>query len=253
MMINTKVFLLSLLSVVFVTSLFGIDRYQVGDSLFIIAKTGLNLRQDADMKSPVLTILPYGERVEVLAERHPNWHKDADSVQIIRPEEWYQSAEPTPAYWLTGRWVPVKYGEQRGYVFDGYLSRHPPFVFDRFGLIEDLPAYVERNYRLRETKVHPFEIDLYYADTVKFFDRGCTLERGISEKSSWSTVYIYDFSIEELMLYTSYLYRSRGDDTRLYLIRADPGNATYYFYGEIGSIEINAVGAMLMVRYRSWC
>ncbi|MBK6995101.1 MAG: SH3 domain-containing protein [Lewinellaceae bacterium] len=90
-------------------------RYQVGDSLFVWAKSGLNLRIKPSIDAPKLTVIPYGNTIEVIDTAIQTL---SHSIVIAKPKE-------KDGFRLKGFWVMVKYGEKVGFAFDGYLSKLP--------------------------------------------------------------------------------------------------------------------------------
>lgn len=80
--------------------------YQPGKKLYAQALQGLSLRADTNLKAKVLTVVPFGDVVEVMADSKPK-------VAITNSN-------------ISGTWVKVKYGINTGYMFDGFLSRLKP-------------------------------------------------------------------------------------------------------------------------------
>lgn len=75
----------------------------VGNPLYVIAKSGLNLRKSADPKSEVIGKIPYGGAVEVIDGGKMNMNIEG----------------------LEGGMAKVKYGTQVGYAFSGFMIRYP--------------------------------------------------------------------------------------------------------------------------------
>jgi len=69
----------------------------------VYAFSGLKLRVSPGLDSEVLTVIPYGE-----------------SVQLLEKTELHESIE-----WMSGHWVKVQYGIESGYIFDGFISDLP--------------------------------------------------------------------------------------------------------------------------------
>ena len=81
----------------------------VGDRLYVVAESGINARVFPSLNHQILFGVGYGEQVKVL-ESDPNSSECIDD--------------------LAGHWIRIAYGNQVGYVFDGYLSKLPPVEFD---------------------------------------------------------------------------------------------------------------------------
>lgn len=71
---------------------------------YVIASSGLNLRQDANAGSKKMITIPYGAQLELIAS----------------PDESNMLIDQIP-----GGMAEVRYGELTGYTFSGFLSRFP--------------------------------------------------------------------------------------------------------------------------------
>lgn len=85
----------------------AIGSYKAGDKLTVLAKSGLTLRNNANSNGKKKTLIPFGAIVTVQAEG-----LKATAHQV----------EEFKGYTIKGHWVKVKYGEDEGWAFDGYLS-----------------------------------------------------------------------------------------------------------------------------------
>lgn len=97
--------------------MFGADNYEVGDKLYVWAKSGLNMRSAPNVKSGKLGQLKDGSRVEILSISTKTY-----DILELKPEEEEENKKP---FILTGTWVKVKSGALIGYVIDIYLLRYP--------------------------------------------------------------------------------------------------------------------------------
>ena len=87
---------------------FGIansQNYKIGDSLFVNANGGLNLRQEANAKSKIISLLSFGEKVFIKSKINPEKSKRIGLME--------------------GNWVEIRTGKFEGFVFDAYLSKFP--------------------------------------------------------------------------------------------------------------------------------
>ena len=111
--------------------------YLQGETLNVFATSGLKLRTAANLKSDVVTVIPYGEAVTVLN------HFDLATAKQQRID------------WIDGLWIYVGYGNFEGYVFDGYLSRLPipddasQFCDDCYELVNPLNNYLDAHFRVQ--------------------------------------------------------------------------------------------------------
>ena len=87
--------------------------FEEGEQLFVVAQSGLSLRAEPGSHQELITIIPYGEVVQIL---------EPDSVLLQENINW-----------VSGQWVPVHYDGHIGYVFDGYLSQLtlPSYSFEK--------------------------------------------------------------------------------------------------------------------------
>lgn len=104
------------------------SRFKEGETLYVWALNGLNMRKLPDAKSEKIAALPYGEKVIVQA-----------NIGIIVAHE----VEEFKDFKVKGVWLLVKYGDKEGFVFDGYLSR---LVAPEKGATYSIDFYVEKNY-----------------------------------------------------------------------------------------------------------
>ena len=74
-----------------------------GSQLFVVANSGLNMRETPDATSMTINTIPYGSLVTVMPF-------DQECVIIQEIE------------WTRGSWIKVEYDGYEGYVFDGFLS-----------------------------------------------------------------------------------------------------------------------------------
>jgi ABC-type Fe3+-hydroxamate transport system substrate-binding protein len=73
-------------------------------TFYVLASSGLNLRKSADANAEKITLLPKGAKVTLLTPAA------AKNMTVDN---------------LKGGMAKVKYGDQTGFVFDGYLSAYP--------------------------------------------------------------------------------------------------------------------------------
>jgi hypothetical protein len=94
----------------------GAENYKVGDTLYVWARSGLNIRTEASVRGKKLGKLEAGEALMVIETTNRAYQVRAiDSVE----------EDGTPLI-LTGTWIKVKAGQFEGYVIDTYLLKYPP-------------------------------------------------------------------------------------------------------------------------------
>lgn len=95
------------ISLILVFPLMGIsNKYHEGDTLTVVTKLGLNLREEPNLKSQKIITIPYQNKVIVI--------KKMDSIN----KEQIENRE--------GNWIYVSTNELKGFVFDGFLSTFKP-------------------------------------------------------------------------------------------------------------------------------
>lgn len=101
-----------------------------GETLFIVAKSGLRLRAEPNVEAEVITLVPYGGGVQVVKN-------DKDPV-------------PMSSEGLKGHWKKVQYDGKTGYAFDGFMISRPA---PRNG--ESFKEYIYRVYGPKQSeKIH---------------------------------------------------------------------------------------------------
>lgn len=86
---------------------FGAEKiyYRKSDNLFVLSETGLVLRSAPDKNAPKVTLAPYGKQVTISEENRGDKFFEVNGIK--------------------GYWVKAVYDGKEGYVFDGFLSKHP--------------------------------------------------------------------------------------------------------------------------------
>lgn len=133
-----------MLLVLFIQLLFirtyAADGFKNGEQLNVWAVDGLPLQQEAGKAGKPIVIIPYGQRVTVLG-----YDKTKLPVSI-------KTSNPERQFTLKGNWIKVSYNGKLGYVFDGYLSKMPPFIKARHYGLEEESEYLKRNYGIDRIK-----------------------------------------------------------------------------------------------------
>jgi hypothetical protein len=82
---------------------FAIGKYNSNEELFVLASSGLRLRDKPDGK--ILDAVPYGSKITTLEAKNAKFPAEVEGIK--------------------GSWVKVQFGKTQGYVFDGFLSKLP--------------------------------------------------------------------------------------------------------------------------------
>ena len=105
----------------------GVDHYKVGDTLYVWAPSGLNIRTQPGISASKLGRLELGTRVIVDAISDQKY----DILTI-------SATEKEPSYMLTGTWIKVKSDNLEEFLIDIYLLRFPPPSKEM-----KIPAFIE--------------------------------------------------------------------------------------------------------------
>lgn len=129
----------------------------------VIAFSGLKVRSAPGLDNQVLSVIPYGEKVEVMEETNVS-----ESIE-----------------WMSGKWIKVFYKGSEGYVFDGFVT-DLSLPFRKFELSQNdlqltypLLAWTEYNYEIRQ-----ISDTLTFDDMLKvtqYMNDGVTLKREESD------------------------------------------------------------------------
>jgi hypothetical protein len=122
------------LIVLFLAQIIGLaaqtSRFKEGETLYVWASSGLNMRDKPDAKATKITSIPFGTKVIV----QPN-------IGIKIPFE----VEEFKGFTVKGYWLLVKYGTTEGWIFDGFLSRLPmPTKKKEYGDINEYLAELKK-------------------------------------------------------------------------------------------------------------
>jgi len=179
-----------ILIIAYSQNVLAISNYKFGDTLYVWAKAGLNMRVSAAANASVIEKLPYGKQV-IIADHDIG--KASFSVKVFNES----------GFVLQGFWVKVNMGDKSGYVFDAYLSRLAPLKIiesNGYKRYESELEYFEREFEVQKTPTdksenvggnpdsEPLITDVYesiYGITIKKWDSGSAnkIEIEISELS----------------------------------------------------------------------
>lgn len=111
---------LSVLFMLLVSIMFtGLAESQAAGAKYVASKSGLNLRANPDKASKVITLIPFGEKIDVIKDQGKEIFMDG----------------------RYGKWMNVKYADKTGWVFSGFLCS-----FDPGAIIKPAAAYYRKEY-----------------------------------------------------------------------------------------------------------
>lgn len=125
---------------------------------YVHALDGLNLRIEPDRRSPVITKLHYGERVQLIDDHVSN--------QLITIQ------------YIPGHWAKVSVDGIVGYVFDGFLSDYPTYEsqFNYHSCTQELIDYACGQFKLARLDTLLNEADGTYVAGYRYlFDQDIEL------------------------------------------------------------------------------
>lgn len=254
-----RIEVLILLLLLFFTNIaFGINIYRSGDTLYIWSKSGLVLRDTNSSIGTKLQTIPYGSYV-VSEDYKPYRYEDEFSVTIIDShvsiDEFSNRKVVNPAVNIKGRWLKVKFLNQEGYVFDGYLSHFQPPIASNFKYDGFISQYLSETFKiLKKTR---------YSDD-KMAESSCEYGGGISYNSvgfdgSVNTYYyIPSLSFDEVLLL--FLYSGFIVENEEYLTTSVikcthtcSRKVIFHYCCALQTITITEIGMLTIVEFKSAC
>jgi hypothetical protein len=212
----------------------SIGAYKTGDELYVWAVSGLNLREKPAQEAAKLSNIPYGSKVKVIGT----------SLKQIA----FQVNEFT-GFTIKGFWVEIQFGNQRGFVFDGFLSKiSPPTKEEKYMEFE----YFKRVFTQKSTSTTPPKGTMTIPNTYEYhlYTNGLSgdsyqFEGGVT---SGITIPVTLMSLEEVYLLAKLLYK---EDTGVYKndYKASPLSIIITSKDELNQIEIVKKGTYYTVTF----
>ena len=199
----------------------GINQYKVGDTLYIWANEGLNLRMDKNIKSKVIQNLKFGS---IVLSNEAKSDKDEDFKLVTN----YKNKREEN---LKGNWLSVRIGELEGFIFDAYLSKYKPVEkeenYTEF-LSNNLILISEKNYEDIEDQ------EVYESCTKRIYSSGSIIEIKNYNEATEQFILIMDFSFEEAILLTEQIenYNQIKKETKLEIQLSSNKKLNTYFHVE---------------------
>ena len=219
----------------------GITSYSQGDTLYVWAMSGLTLRETPDLKGNKLNAAPYGS---IVVAQDWKFFNDENKIQVEAAPGHKSGQTVSPPVILQGRFAPVLFQGEKGYVFDGYLSKFPPpqYKIGEFGehknwrCFEIMDAYGAREFGLKSQKIVRESGDMY--GTVKsVFGNGMVIDRWCG-KGETGRIILPDLSLEEGFLFFS-LFENYEQQVRR--PSSDPQDYPWQYSGKSGSLMTNSI------------
>jgi len=122
--------------------------YKVGSTLYVWAKSGLNLRAKQDMTGAIIARASFGDKVTVLTDTNPIVPMTNENIK--------------------GEWVKVKLKDKEGYLFNGFLSRYAPPETPEI----EVTAFLKKNFSVKSETTQPPDKRVYNMYQKIVFDNG---------------------------------------------------------------------------------
>ncbi len=224
---------------IFITSLFTInlsaaDNYNIGDQLYIWAKSGLKLREQADKKSKALGVLKFGEEVTVI-----DFTDKIYNAEIIAAAYSEYESKKIPPLTLKGKWVKIiSSSGQEGYIIDEYLLKLKPNKIkeqwaEPFILIKSDTTY-------RNSNVGGEQLMYKYKSKYEYGIKSYGSMTGVGGSEIFT---IPDFTLDEVIILLSascnnYENFTIQDFGKSYVSLHDDGICEYFFSQKKGYVEL---------------
>lgn len=252
-----------IVTLIIVTTLFpatiaySIDYYQIGDTLWTWAPSGLKLRAAPGIKAKVLDLLPFGTNVTVLENRHEHPGRDY-SIQVVKGNDMENNEDDgiqedgKGNLILWGYWIKVQVDEKTGYVFDGYLSRLQPCDIPQDNCSWGLDSCFLQHNKLIGHSLKEERDAVSYSRYEQFvFEGGIIVECSPTEKGWFAEYYLPgSYSLQEGFLIFDALFRLDRDME--FTINKTSGNYLEITYG-ICTLEIYCIAGNLLIIERCHC
>ncbi len=185
------------------TSLFAIDDYKKGDTLYVWAFSGLSLRKSPTLDAPKLATISYGTSIIALNEKVDYDYTTVEAVPS------FQGAEGRcPSISISGRFVMAVFKSDTGYLFDGYLSKFPAFRYstdkgmDSKPHFEDVGEWAKRNFGLVSTFIEAYDGAGSHSKSIY---RNGIIQEGWTSKSGKQRIILPNLSFEEAFLIINFM------------------------------------------------
>jgi len=177
------------------------DNYELGDILYVWAKSGLNVRVGPGTDNHIIAKIPFGESVLIWGKTDKTYNVvGIDTIGAYR----YPDLKIEPVI-FKGNWVQIQLLDgQVGYVIDQYLLRYKPKAIDRkfsSGLNLEI---------ISTSPVLPIGEEAY-SKTKTEYEGNITVLTELSKYSIDSDFSFYKATIEEVLVFLSSTTRDFAD------------------------------------------
>ncbi len=202
---SKKHLLLSVLSLLLFNIIFAAENYTVGDTLYVWAKNGMNLRADANTKSKVKQKLAFGDFIVVQEKTLVNY-KELFPLELSTV-----SLDPKPKNLiLRGNWVKVISSNGiEGYLVDPYLLKYrPKYIYTNNG---ELNIKETKRYQTFKAKPSMKDGELRSKETVFY-------EHNIVAKITYADYILYEYEFESYSIQDCLILMMSRDDIKFAIL-----------------------------------
>lgn len=173
---------------------FGADNYEVGDTLFIWSKNGLNLRSSPGINFKILEVLNFGDELHIESKTNRNHN-------VIGLSETNEFGKNVDSLVFEGNWVKVKTKTGiEGYVIDQYLLSVKPNEKDKTFLYDINLEVCQVDTTSNDSK---YDVNRLNYTVMKTYVKGIKSFESSGEAWGESIFLIPDYSIEEVLVLLS--------------------------------------------------
>ena len=229
---------------------FAIDDYVAGDSLWVWARNGLNIREMPNDSAKVLGVAKNGGQVVALENQTRNWPYEIEEIKAS-VESRHNKVINHPSFELQGYWAKIEYNGIIGYVFDAYLSKLPTFIGNQYDNQSKDDFHVVsllKHYPILK-QIGQNKYDQYDHKLVKYiFEEGYMIN--ISGGSGhWEKQMLFPDNLSLLEGYFIYLHTMKSEKDTL----MERGKDYLIFNVGDGTVTIRKVGSFLIIYEEHAC
>lgn len=168
--------------------------YQLGDTLYVWAQSGLNMRSNPSLDSKKIDLLSFGS--QVIIEQYDHRKFEITAYPSFKYIGYNKEEKIAPEIKFNGSWVQVSVKGKVGYVFDGYLNRFPAPIEN-----EAFIEYANRNFILLDLVTIPYDRNRTFFDKHRsIYNNGIIYSYAKQESSSEVTIIFPELSFQEAQL-----------------------------------------------------
>lgn len=230
---------------------FAIEFYKPGDTLWVWAKNGLNIREQPDAHSRILGNAENGGQIISLDYQNIDFPYTVEEIKKSVHGITDNEKVDYPGFELTGYWAKINYKGVVGYVFDAYLSKLQTFIGHQSDGDSEEDFHVLSLKKFAKVLKQIGE-NKYGEDDQKFvryiFDTGNVIDI-YGGSGNWGKEMLFpnNLSIIEGYLIYSHTMKSEMD------ILVDKGEDYLKFEIETGFLTIKKMGSFLVIYEEHAC